>query len=111
MNKKLLLIAIGVFGFCSNANSDATNSIVTRITVLDDVAFIKVTPVPATRPTCSDNGAWHYAFNVTNDTGKSTFSLALAAYAAKTKVTVKSKNICTHYPNMEDVQYLILEET
>jgi len=83
--------------------------VVSRITARADVVYIRISPAPEERAACATNH-WHYAFSISDVTGRATLSMALAAYSAKTPVTVKSASTCTHYSNMEDVRYLILEE-
>ena len=105
-----LLVAMVVGLVCTQAvSADATGKIV-KIAVRYGKAYIKVEPAPATRPACATNGSYHYAFPVTDDNGKATFSMVMTAYTTKAKVSVQALETCTHYSGLEDVSYIALLE-
>jgi len=70
-----------------------------------DVVMLHIDGVDADKPSCVQGVTWEYAINISNDTGKALYSLALASYASQKKVFVFGSGVCTSV-TAENVNYL-----
>jgi len=107
MKKKLcLVLALSIPAYCT---ADALGTIA-RVAVRDTAVYITMSPRAGSRAACATNSSWDYAFPIVSDGGKGKLSLALTAYSTKATVNVQSLDSCTTYSNMQDIDYLILED-
>lgn len=107
---KNIFYSIVLFTVTTAVIADVGNVTVDRVTVLQDNVYLKVSPAPTTKPSCSTNTNFHYVFPVTTDSGKASFSMVLTAYASQVTIAVKSLDTCSHVSNIEDLRYSFLNK-
>jgi hypothetical protein len=109
MKAVLTFLHLSLLTLSSTVLAGDVSGIIDRITIVNDVVFLKTYPEPPTREACSSNVYWHYAFPLNSEGNKGNLSLALSAYATKSPVTIRSRDTCTHIGDLEDINYIILE--
>jgi hypothetical protein len=57
--------------------------------------FLALDQVVSNRPSCSGNSYWHFALDISTGSGKATYALLLAAYAAGESLNVAGSNACS----------------
>jgi len=108
--KKIFVSGLLLLTFISSSYADVYHVNIVKVAVRkDESVYFNTDPAPSSRPGCATN-SWHYAFKVNSDAGKGMLSLAITAHTTKALIGVQSLGTCDTYHNMEDVDYIILEE-
>ena len=103
---KYLLISFMLFSNICLASTE--RGTISRILINinnPDVAYIIIDGDNAGKPGCATN-VWEYALNISTDTGKALYSLAMSSHMAKKEVLVSGLDVCTHFSAAEDIGYL-----
>jgi len=92
----------------SNAFAGDTSGKITNILINSsrpNVAMLQVEGANSNTPSCQ-SGIWEYAIDISNETGKAMYSLALTSYAAGKTVFVHGTDSCTYTNSLENIGYL-----
>lgn len=111
MKLRILLCLVTFFGLAIAHAGGLKEGRITSVQVavsIPDKAFIKVEGSYLTaEPSCSVEGTqFDYVLDISTGTGKALYSMALAAQASGTLVTLEGFGTCTLRAGYEDLNYI-----
>jgi hypothetical protein len=77
---------------------------------LGNHVYIKTSSTPTTRPSCSNQNAWHFALSLDTAWGRTVYAMLLAAKAAGTTVWISGTGACSTDTSVEDLRALTTYE-